>query len=57
MAVVRLHPQALVDAAGKPDPEKLGKLDAIIKYVKDHEDQFGQIITFQSWYDWKVKQK
>ena len=57
MAIVRIHPQALIDADGKPDPEKLSKLDAIIKYVKSHNDQFGQIITFQSWYDWKVKQK
>jgi peptidoglycan/xylan/chitin deacetylase (PgdA/CDA1 family) len=51
LAVLRLHPQVFIDAAGKPDPVKLNKLDAIIKYILEHREKYGQVITFQSWYE------
>lgn len=57
LAILRIHPLAFVDAANNPDPAKLNKLDAIIKYIIQNKATYGQIITFQSWYDYTSKQK
>ena len=56
LAVLRLHPQVFIDDAGKPDQVKLDKLDAIVKYILAHKEQYGQVITFQSWYEYTSRQ-
>lgn len=56
IAVIYLHPQAFIDTYGRPDKTKLNKLDAMVKFIVSHKDIFGPIITFQSWYNWKVQQ-
>ena len=57
LAILRIHPQAFADVAGNPDPVKLNKLDAIIKYIIENKAIYGPIITFQSWYDYTSKQE
>ena len=57
IAILRIHPQAFMDIGGNVDSEKLKKLDAIIKYVIANKSVFGQIITFQSWYEYTSAQK
>ena len=54
IAVIYLHPQGFTDSREKPDPVKLQKLDAILKFIIDHRDIFGPLITFQSWYEWRT---
>ncbi|MFC1846143.1 DUF2334 domain-containing protein [Chloroflexota bacterium] len=56
VAVLGVHPQAFVDANNKPDPAKLEKLEKIVKYVVDHKQTYGDIITFQSWYNYTIQQ-
>jgi peptidoglycan/xylan/chitin deacetylase (PgdA/CDA1 family) len=46
VAVINVHPQSFLDKDNKIVPEKLTKLDAIIKWSR----QFGKIITFNEWY-------
>jgi peptidoglycan/xylan/chitin deacetylase (PgdA/CDA1 family) len=57
LAILRIHPQAFVDARNKVDIVKLNKLDAIIKYIINNKATYGQITTFQSWYDYTSVQK
>jgi len=56
VAVFSIHPQAFVDAFNKPDPVKLDKLEKTVKYIVDHNKTYGQIITFQSWYNYITAQ-
>lgn len=46
VAAISIHPQGFIDKGGKPDQEKLQKLDTIIKWVKT----FATITTFEQWY-------
>ncbi len=46
VAVVNIHPQAFVDKDNNIVPEKIAKLDAIVKWSR----QFGKITTFEKWY-------
>lgn len=55
LAILRIHPQAFYDARNKVDTGKLNKLDAIIKYILNNKVIFGEIITFQSWYEYTSK--
>ncbi|MBN1375980.1 MAG: hypothetical protein JXA01_07475, partial [Dehalococcoidia bacterium] len=48
VAAIGIHPSAFVDQAGKPDGERLQKLDAIVKWAKS----MGTITTFEQWYNY-----
>jgi hypothetical protein len=52
VAVITSHSQAFVDESGKPDQSKLKVLDGVIQYIKNHKETYGQITTFQSWYEY-----
>lgn len=55
LAILRIHPQAFLDARNEVDTEKLNKLDAIIKYILNNKSTYGEIITFQPWYEYTSK--
>jgi hypothetical protein len=48
VAAIGLHPSAFVDKNGKPDHEKIQKINAIVKWVKT----FATITTFEQWYNY-----
>jgi hypothetical protein len=48
VAAVSIHPDAFVGMDGKPNQEKLQKLDAIIKWCKT----VATITTFEQWYNY-----
>ena len=48
VAAISLHPSAFVDKNGKPDHEKIKKIDPIVKWVKT----FATITTFEQWYNY-----
>ncbi|MBN1376491.1 MAG: DUF2334 domain-containing protein [Dehalococcoidia bacterium] len=48
VTAVGIHPSAFVDENGKPDDERLQKLDAIVKWAKN----IGTITTFEQWYNY-----
>jgi len=52
VAVIGVHPQAFVDTDNKPDSVKLEKLEKIVTYIIDHPETYGEIVTFQSWYNY-----
>jgi hypothetical protein len=53
VAAIGIHPSAFTDKDGKPDREKLQKLDTIIKWVKT----FAAITTFEQWYNYTSGKK
>jgi len=53
VAAIGIHPSAFTDKDGKPDRDKLQKLDAIIKWVKT----FAAITTFEQWYNYTTVKK
>jgi hypothetical protein len=53
VAAIGMHPSAFIDKEGKPDREKLQKLDTIIKWVKT----FATITTFEQWYNYTAGKK
>ncbi len=55
VAVIGIHPQAFVDMSNRPDPAKLEKLEKIVKYIIDHLNTYGEIVTFQSWYKYTAE--
>jgi hypothetical protein len=57
VAVVTMHSPSFEDDNGNPDPAKLKILDGVIKYIISHRETYGQIITFQSWYEYTSTRK
>jgi hypothetical protein len=53
VAAIGIHPSGFVDKDGRPDREKLRKLDIIIKWVKT----FATITTFEQWYNFTSGKK
>ena len=51
-AVISIHPQAFTDKNNKPDPVKLDKMEKTVKYIINHKQTYGEIVTFQSWYNY-----
>jgi hypothetical protein len=52
-AAIGIHPSCFVDKYGKPDRQKLEKLDSLIKWFKS----FSTIMTFDQWYRYKLADK
>jgi hypothetical protein len=53
VAVMSIHPDAFITAEGKPDQERLSKLDEVLKWAK----QFTNITTFNQWYKYQLAQQ
>jgi len=53
VVAISLHPDAFLDKYGKPDLEKIKKVDAIVKWVKT----FATITTFEQWYNYTEGKK
>jgi peptidoglycan/xylan/chitin deacetylase (PgdA/CDA1 family) len=52
VAAVSIHPDAFIDADGKPDEAKLKKLEDVVKWARD----FASITTFGQWYKYQESQ-
>ena len=53
VAAIGIHPQGFTDKNGRPDREKLQKLDNFIKWVMT----FATITTFEQWYTYTAGKK
>ena len=53
VAAIGIHPNAFVDKDGKPDLEKIQKLDPVIKWVKT----FATVTTYEQWYNFQGKSR
>ncbi len=53
VGVISLHPDCFVDKYGKPDLDKLKKVETIVKWFKS----FATIMTFEQWYRYQTGDK
>jgi hypothetical protein len=53
VVAIGIHPSCFVGKDGKPDRQKLEKLDSLIKWFKS----FSTIMTFDQWYRYKLADK
>ncbi len=53
VGVISLHPDCFIDKNGKPDLDKLKKVETIVKWFKS----FATIMTFEQWYRYHTGEK
>jgi len=53
VGVISLHPDCFIDKYGKPDLDKLQKVETIVKWFKS----FATIMTFEQWYRYHTGDK